>query len=337
MFDVMVVGAGVIGLSCAMRLQQAGARVAVLCPDRPEATTSWIAAAVWYPTHTDAHPRVLGWAARTFHEFARQAAQSVPGVTMRSTRMLLRGSTATPWWSSAVPDFRSLPAAEVASGYTGEWRFTVPAVEMSPYLNWQIQQVTAAAGGVLLARRIDRLADVADLAPVTVNATGLAARTLAADDAVHPIRGRIVIVTNPGLTTSVRDDGNPAGLTYVHPRSRDVVLGGTFEPGESDLTPDPDEGQAIVARCTALVPELARAQVITQLVGLRPGRTGGVRLGFDTAPEPDAGTGTGSPAGANTGAETGAGAGRLIHNYGHAGAGMTLSWGCADEVVALLA
>jgi D-amino-acid oxidase len=311
MFDVVVVGAGVIGLSCAMRLQHSGARVAVVSPDGPEQTTSWVAAAVWYPTHTAADPQVLGWAGRTFEEFARQAAQGVPGVTMRATRMLLRGATEPPWWTSVVPDFRCVAAAEP---YTGEWRFTVPAVEMGTYLNWQLQQIVEA-GGTLLTRRLERLGEVADLAPVTVNATGLAARRLAADDTVQPIRGRLVIMTNPGLTVSVRDEENPAGLTYVHPRGRDVVLGGTFEPGESDLTPDPVEGRAILARCTALVPELAGAEVITQLAGLRPGRAGGVRLGLDPA------TGTG----------------RLIHNYGHGGAGMTLSWGCADEVAALAA
>jgi D-amino-acid oxidase len=316
MDDVVVVGAGVIGLSCAIRLQQAGAEVQVISPDRPERTTSWISAAVWYPTHTDADPRVLAWAAATFEEFARQAHQGVPGVTMRPTRMLLRGPTAAPWWSVAVPDFR-IVAPQPGSPYTGEWHFTVPAVEMAPYLDWQIGQLIAA-GGVLRRRNLDRLDEATALVPgagVIVNATGLGARHLADDAAVHPIRGRIVIVTNPGITTSVRDEDHPDGTTYVHPRSQDVVLGGSFEPGRTDLTPDPAATRAILARCRALVPALTAAEVITPLAGLRPGRHGGVRL--------EAGPG--------------AGGARLIHNYGHGGAGMTLSWGCADAVAALAA
>jgi D-amino-acid oxidase len=28
--------------------------------------------------------------------------------------------------------------------------------------------------------------------------------------------------------------------------------------------------------------------------------------------------------------------GRVVHCYGHGGAGVTLSWGCADEVVELV-
>jgi D-amino-acid oxidase len=315
MFDVVVVGAGVIGLTCAVRLQEGGARVAVVTADEPERTVSSVAAAVWYPTHTEGNPRVLDWARRTFAELADQAGRGVPGVVMRPTRMLLRTpASQVPWWAEAVRDFRSAPPVDVPVGFAGEWRFTVPTVEMGPYLHWLLQRVTGA-GGVLIRRRLHRLSDAADVAPVIVHATGLAAGSLAHDADVYPARGQIVLVSNPGLFTSVRDEENPAGRTYVHPRSRDVVLGGTFEPLESDTTPSAATGQAIIERCTALVPELAGARVLTQLVGLRPARHGGARVEIDPIGLP--------------------GGGSLIHNYGHGGAGVTLCWGCADEVAAL--
>jgi D-amino-acid oxidase len=315
MNDVVVVGAGVVGLTCAVRLQEAGVTVAVVTADDPARTVSAMAAAVWYPTHIAADPRVLDWARRTFDELAAQAAHGVSGVVMRPTRMLLRApSPQRPWWATAVRDFRAVRPADVSAPFAGEWQFTVPTVEMRPYLDWLLERI-ATAGGVLLRRRLDRLTDVADLAPLIVNATGLAAGRLADDPSVYPVRGHLVLVSNPGLGTSVRDEDNPAGLTYIHPRSRDVVLGGSFEPGASDCTPSASIGREIVERCAALIPELAGARVIEQLVGLRPARHGGVRLTLDPV---------GLPGGI-----------RLIHNYGHGGAGVTLGWGCADEVANL--
>jgi D-amino-acid oxidase len=315
MKDVVVVGAGVVGLTCAVRLQEAGARVTVVTADAPARTVSAIAAAVWYPSHTLGDPRVLDWARRTFDELATQAVHGASGVVMRPTRMLLRASgPQKPWWAAAVRDFRALRPADVAAPFTGEWQLTVPTVEMKPYLDWLVQRVTGG-GGVLLRRRVERLTDVAHLAPIVVNATGLAAGVLADDPGVHPARGQVVLVSNPGLRTSVRDEDNPAGLTYVHPRSRDVVLGGTFDLDASDCTPSAATGEAILARCIALIPELRGARVIDHLVGLRPARHGGVRLAIDPVGLPDGV--------------------QLIHNYGHGGAGVTLGWGCADEVVTL--
>ena len=90
------------------------------------------------------------------------------------------------------------------------------------------------------------------------------------------------------------------------------MLGGTAEVGRDDLAVDPATADAIVARCTALVPALAGAAVLSHAVGLRPGRDA-VRL--DAAD---------------------VGAGRLVQCYGHGGAGVTLSWGCAADVVALV-
>jgi D-amino-acid oxidase len=310
MTEVIVVGGGVIGLTAAIRLQQRGARVTVLTDHDLRDTVSAVAAAVWYPTRTDADPRVLRWAAATMREFQGQHASGVPGLTLRRTRMLLRRRVEElPWWASATGDAALLDAG---LPYAQEVRFTAPLAEMETYLLWLSEQV-AAAGGRIERRRVAGLGAVTAEAPVVVNATGLAAGRLCDDPDVHAVRGQVVLVENPGLDVSVRDEENPAGHTYVHPRSRDVVLGGTFDAGRPDLTPDPAESAAIVARCTALVPRLAGARILGERIGLRPVRRGGPRVAAETVP----------------------GGGRLVHAYGHGGAGMTLSWGCADEVADL--
>jgi D-amino-acid oxidase len=94
----------------------------------------------------------------------------------------------------------------------------------------------------------------------------------------------------------------------VIPRSRDIVLGGTEQQGEWSRTPDPQTATDILARTARLVPELAGAKVLCHKVGLRPARRQ-VRLERE---------------------------GDVVHCYGHGGAGVTLSWGCAEEVASLL-
>jgi D-amino-acid oxidase len=113
---------------------------------------------------------------------------------------------------------------------------------------------------------------------------------------------------------------------YVVPRAgskADIVLGGTL--GEdadgiprhfawSSLPKEPWEIQAdadaILRMCRSVEPRLTRAKEVSVSVGYRPSRKPGVRV------EPEF---------------TGPLAGRLIHNYGHGGGGVTLSWGCARE------
>jgi|SRR5580704_7923258 D-amino-acid oxidase len=75
--------------------------------------------------------------------------------------------------------------------------------------------------------------------------------------------------------------------------------------------PDLDLAAAIIARCAAIEPRLRGAAVIGHRVGLRPTRPE-IRVEAEQV-----------------------GGSLLIHNYGHGGAGVTVSWGCAAEVATL--
>lgn len=315
---MVVVGAGVSGLSCASLLLRAGHDVTVVSGDPLHRTTSYLAAAVWFPTAAGPADAVARWGATTYDILATAAEARVPGVVMRESLVLYREapdrSHPMPAWAAAVGEVREADRDELPPGYARGLRFAVPLVEMPEYLPYLHERVLAA-GATQVVRRIRRLDDVIDLGPdVIVNAAGMGAGALVADDTVYPVRGQIVRVTNPGLTLSVRDENHPGGRAYVHPRSTDCILGGTLEEGSWITEPDHAETSAILERCTDIVPGLADAEVIESVAGLRPGRPEvRVELDEDLLQVP------------------------VVHNYGHGGSGITIGWGCAQDVVALVA
>jgi D-amino-acid oxidase len=308
--EALVIGAGVVGLSAALRLQEAGFRVRLWTADPPEETTSAVAGAFWYPYRAYPEARVTAWGERTFRVLAALAEEPGSGVRMLPAEELFRAPAPDPPWAASVPGFRHARAEELPAGYTDGYLFHAPLASMPVYLPWLAARFTAG-GGVMERRRAASLAEARAACPLVVNCGGLGARALAGDPSVLPIRGQVVRVENPGLERIRLDEYHPEGLVYVIPRGEDCILGGTAE--ESwDTTPDPATAERILRCCTALEPALAGARVLGHRVGLRPGRPE-VRL--EAEPFPD---GT-----------------RVIHCYGHGGAGITLSWGCAEEVVAL--
>jgi D-amino-acid oxidase len=293
---VVVVGAGVVGLSCALRLLEAGHRVDVLARELPLETTSSVAAALWYPYLALPQDRVTGWGQATYDELTRLAADDATGVAMRRGTELLDAPTPDPWWIGAVPGLDRVPPPEP---YADGWSFVAPVIEMPRYLGWLRARVEDA-GGTVTRLAMAHLPE----GPLVVNCSGLGSRALAGDPSVTPVRGQVVVVEQYGLDEWWLAEGGP---TYVIPRRDDIVVGGTEEAGEWDRRPDPDVATDILRRATALVPALAGARVLRHRVGLRPARPA-IRLER---------------------------VGDVIHCYGHGGAGVTLAWGCADEVVTL--
>lgn len=313
--EVSVVGAGVVGLTTAIRLRQAGYDAHVVARELSASTTSAVAAALWYPYRALPQDRVTGWAARSYDVLAALAADSAAPVTMRRGRELFATPVPDPWWQAAVPDLERVSGDDLPRGYADGFRFTAPVLDMPHYLRWLVDTLTGL-GGTVKQCSLASLDDLPGDPDAVVDCAGLGARELAADPSLVAVRGQVVYVEQFGLTEWLLDQENLGLLTYVVPRRDDVVLGGTAEAGIESGPADPAVASAIVQRCAALEPRVAGARVLGHNVGARPTRPA-VRLEA---------TQLAGPRGGRT----------VVHCYGHGGAGVTLSWGCAEEVVSLV-
>ncbi len=312
MSDIIIIGGGVSGLSCGIRLIEAGFTVRIWARDLPLRTTSNVAAAVWYPYKAYPEYLVVGWAATTHAELLRLAGQPDTGVIVREGLEIFPWAVEEPWWREAVSSYRRVMPAELPAGYQDGYVFEAPVAEMTIYLQY-LQRRFEALGGSIEGRVVRSFDEAFAQCDRVVDCAGLGARELAGDATMIPIRGQVVRVAQVGLDRFILDDYGPNGIAYIVPRINDCILGGTADEGAEDLTPDPATAEAILARCIALEPRLREAAVLEHKVGLRPGRPT-VRLEVE---RPVIGK-------------------LLVHNYGHGGAGVTLSWGCAAEVVRLV-
>jgi D-amino-acid oxidase len=305
---VRVLGAGIVGLTSALRLAEAGHHVEVVAAEWGESTTSSIAAALWYPYRTAPTAQVARWLATSYAVLDALARDRRSGVRLRFGRELFREPVADPWWRSAVPDLGRIPEDQLPAGYLDGYCLTVPVVDMALHLAWLLDRLRNCGVGISV-RRLTGLPAAFAGADAVLNSAGLGSRELAGDQTLTGVRGQIVVVEQFGLTEWLLDQNDPDRLTYVVPRGNTVILGGTSEDGDEDLEVRPATAEAILARCAALVPEVAEARIVGHRVGLRPARPA-VRLETELLAE-----------------------GPVVHCYGHGGAGVTLSYGCAEEVV----
>ena len=310
--DILVIGCGVSGLSCGIRLLEAGFSVQIWARDLPPRTTSNVAAAIWYPYKAYPEHLVVGWSAATYADFVQLAQVPETGVTQRAGIEIFPWPVEDPWWRAAVPGFRRAMVGELPAGYHDGYAFEAPVIEMPVYLAYLMRRFESL-GGRIAVRPLASVEEAFAHYDRVIDCAGLGARELVGDHTLTPIRGQVVRVAQVGIERFWLDDYSQGGITYIVPRANDCILGGTADEGREDLAPDEATAAAIVARCVALEPRLRDAAILEHKVGLRPGRPS-VRLE----------------------AEQWAPGKLLIHTYGHGGAGVTLSWGCAAEVLGLV-
>lgn len=299
---ITLVGAGVSGLTTAILLQEHGHRVQVVAAAKGEGTTSSAAGAVWYPFRADPPERVTAWGLRA-KEWLTELARTTPeaGVDLLTMYEIV-DDDAPPWWAACAPDLE-LVREGIPYPAAMAWRFQAPRVEPALHLAWLESQLRWP---IEMRRVVSLDAEPGDL---VVNCTGLGARALTGDSQLQALFGQTVVVEPGGidLATDVVDERDHARMLYVIPRRGSVVIGGCSVPVADDhaLEPNPAFESEMLQR--AKTAGFAPGRVLRSKCGLRPYRTT-VRLERD---------------------------GRIIHNYGHGGAGFTLARGCAEEVAAL--
>src|SRR5215510_14104054 len=125
MREVTVVGAGVVGLTTAVVLGEAGHRVRVVSAERPERTTSAAAGAVWYPFAVGPPEAVSRWA-RAARAWLLALARDVPeaGVDVITVRECAADAN-RPWWAEAIEGLRLVEGPQ-PSGARLAWEFEAP-------------------------------------------------------------------------------------------------------------------------------------------------------------------------------------------------------------------
>ena len=310
--QIVVVGAGVSGLTSAICLAEAGWPVRVWATAMPQQTTSAVAGAVWAPPRpAERATATLAWTEHSLRVFRALAADPDTGVRMAPALVVGDLSDAMSSAAGLIPDLRAAGPAEIPDGYNTAFHATLPMIDMPHYLGY-LRRRLVAAGCEIEARPVGSLAEVADNASVVVNCAGLGAGALAGDDTVRPLFGQHVVLTNPGLRQLFLEvDGGPE-WTCFFPHPQRVVCGGINIPDRWSTTADPSVSERILQRCRRVEPRLRDADVIGTITGLRPDRPS-VRVDAERL-----------------------GPALLVHNYGHSSNGVTLSWGCARDVLHLV-
>jgi D-amino-acid oxidase len=303
---VAIIGAGVSGLTCGVFFAEQGWRAQILAEAIGQKTTSGAAAAIWFPYDAEPLPEVIQWSLTSLRKLRALACERGSGVSLIELRQCARATRIEiPSWAPA------LGAQELGSiihGFGSGFALSVPLTDTSRYLDY-LRERFEAGGGRIEETRIKNFADIPAEFELIVNCAGLGARELTGDLDLESHRGQVLIVPKLDLAHAIVCDEAP--LMYAIPRTHDCVFGGTNQLSE-DMRPSATDTALILAECSRVL-SIKAPRVLAERVGLRPYRKSGVRLEAEKLPD----------------------ARTVIHNYGHGGAGFTVSWGCAEQVFAL--
>lgn len=234
---VAVIGAGIVGLTTARLVQEAGFPVTIYTAALPPDTTSNVAGG-------QIHAYGYFDRAAVTPEWLRQA-EYAEDYSWRRFQIMVGDDYGIHWVPTYVESGsrqgRHMPAYQAlepkAWPFGGErlLRYDTMYVETGRFLR-ELTKDIQIGGGRIVVRRFATPAAVAALPETLVfNCTGLGAGALFGDTTLYPIRGQLaILLPQPEIRYAYTGSAG-----YMFPRSDGIVLGGTYEPHVDDPTPQP--------------------------------------------------------------------------------------------------
>ncbi|KAE8405769.1 PTR2-domain-containing protein [Aspergillus pseudonomiae] len=331
--DIVVLGAGIIGLNVALELSKRGygQHITIMAEHLPgdesiDYTSPWAGANFSGISGSDAN--ALRWDRSGYLAMMRLID------TGAEEAKYLSKTESTEYWDQApsqdkiismteyLHDLVIIPPSDLPKGVAFGIRFTTVTLNAPAhceYLKYLLSQ--PQYGGIKFVRR--KVSSLQDAflygTQIVFNCIGNAASSLAgvADLKCYPTRGQIILVKAPSVRVNVMRHGKDYE-TYIIPRPRSdgtVILGGYLQPGDQTRQTRPVETESILSRTEGLLPILknGETEILHVAVGLRPSRQGGARVELETTPEGHT----------------------VVHNYGAGGTGFQAGMGMAKDAVDL--
>jgi D-amino-acid oxidase len=256
-----VIGCGVIGLSTARVLQDAGFDVTMYARDLPPDTTSNLSGAQWSPTSVfdpaqidDAFRAQFILAAKLSYQryqtllgddYAVRWIENYDCHDEPASAFL--ASSATRLIPELYPEVTTFGPGQHPFPTRYATRVLTMFIEPNRYLR-SLERDVLERGSRIVVRSFASVAELVSLdEPLIVNCTGLGAKELFGDPQLEPVRGQLsVLAPQPSVDYITLHGGR-----YMFPRTDGIVLGGTFQHGDSNIEIDRAQEMQIVGEHAA--------------------------------------------------------------------------------------
>ncbi|KAH8171109.1 FAD dependent oxidoreductase domain-containing protein [Sarocladium implicatum] len=329
--DIVIVGAGIIGLYVSLVLAKRGhGRSTTVLAEYLPGDTAVAYTSPWagcnFSAISGTDPNAIRWD-KAGYKFLREIEATA------GEKSFVKKTPSTEMWDDVVPhdkikamseyleDFEIIPAEKLPKGVKFAVSFTTVTINAPKFMEYLHDRLRNEYGVRFQRRKIDHIASAfAPSTKIVFNCTGNAAKFLGGveDPKCYPTRGQVVLVRAPRVKRNTMRHG-PDYETYIIPRpgtDGHVILGGYMQKGNDDGSTYKSETQSILERTKGLSEDLRaeKPEILATVAGMRPSREGGARVEMEQ--------------------RTFSGQERaLVHNYGAGGTGFQAGYGMALESV----